>query len=139
MCIHSPSADQLPRKLHTCWGSFPQWTKLTEHGHLWFNPGVQRWPLDQQRGCTDWLLARQLHGSRASSFRQETALFSKALLLILFFQLLKSFLGCDNTYPIKPVQGAPAVAQWAQNRTRSHEDAGWIPGLTQWVKDLALP
>ena len=27
-----------------------------------------------------------------------------------------------------------AVAQWVKNPTRIHENAGLIPGLTQWVK-----
>ena len=26
-----------------------------------------------------------------------------------------------------------------KNLTRNHEVLGWIPDLTQWVKDLALP
>ena len=35
--------------------------------------------------------------------------------------------------------GVPFVTQWLINPARIHEDAGLIPGLSQWVGNPELP
>ena len=40
---------------------------------------------------------------------------------------------------LKTKRGVPLVAQWVKNQHSVGEDQGSIPGLAQWVKDLALP
>ena len=34
--------------------------------------------------------------------------------------------------------GVPVLTHWLTNPTSMHEDVGSIPGLAQWVRDLAL-
>ena len=43
-----------------------------------------------------------------------------------------------NFYFKKLWKGVSIVAQQVTNPASIHEDAGLIPGLAQWVKDLAL-
>ena len=44
----------------------------------------------------------------------------------------------QDTSKIKENEGVPIVTQEVTNLTCIHEDEGSIPGLTHWVKDLAL-
>ena len=45
----------------------------------------------------------------------------------------------DLTFKMKNVNpGVPVMVQCLTNPTRNQEVSGSIPGLTQWIKDLAL-
>ena len=48
-------------------------------------------------------------------------------------------LECICFYLKRCTMGVPFMAQWLTNPTRIQEDSGLVPGLAQWVEDLALP
>jgi len=53
------------------------------------------------------------------------------IMICVFYQILKNYLKISYL-------GVPVMAQWLTTPTRNHKVAGSIPGLAQWVKDLAL-
>ena len=65
-----------------------------------------------------------------------------ALEIIMLSEVSQRQISYDITYMWNlkyDTNGVPVVAQWLTNPTKKHEVVGSIPGLVQWVRDLALP
>ena len=65
---------------------------------------------------------------------------ARALILVLFIYLNQRFgSGYDCALEMPPTLWSPYCGAVETNMTSTHEDAGLIPGLAQWLKDPALP
>jgi len=54
-------------------------------------------------------------------------------------EYLYSYLNYNSRILKKNIPGVPVMVQWLTNPTSNREAESSIPGLAQWVKDLALP